>query len=125
MTTKAEPNYAPVALPPGSFDVQKLAKGLETAATAAEDKRGEAIDKAVTSARDDESAEGFEQGARTDQKRVDYENKELGITERVLVHDPKSEAAQEAEEVAEELAEHEAENQGARSGTARSKKQGE
>jgi hypothetical protein len=101
-----QPNSKPVSLPAGSYDFQKLQKGLDHAAelkTPAA--RDAAVGKALTEASNRDKARETDMGARADQTRVKVEREELGVTENVLVHNPKSAAAKDAAEEAEQLEE--------------------
>lgn len=96
-----ELNHSPVSLPAGSYDVQKLRKGLDHAAELKDRDKG--VDKALTDARSRETAVR-DPGARPDQKRMTVARDDLGegVEEHVLVHDAKSDAAEESAERADE-----------------------
>lgn len=106
-------NSQPVSLPGGSYNFGKLRKGLDHAAEAAPEKRSDAVKKALEDAGGVKHDE-IDHGRRADQKRIDRKHPTLGVTESVLVHDPKSDAAKagaEEAEVTEERAVAEAEAQ--------------
>jgi hypothetical protein len=95
--TKETTRSAPVSLPAGSYDLAKLSDGL-SAATA---KEGAEREKAVSAALDEarvgqHKAADMDTAARADQTRVDVHREDLGVTERVLVQDPDSDAAKAA-----------------------------
>ena len=91
-------NHAAVSLPPASFDIQKLRDGLDDAAKVSDDKRDAAVEKALKSARSGLDPAVIDMAARPDQKRVEQAREDLGVTENVLVHDAKSDAAADAAE---------------------------
>lgn len=104
-TTKL--NHSAVALPAGSFDVQKLSAKLDKAATLDDDaKRDDAVAKALKDSDQGQGTSGdIDQGARVDQTRLKVTREDLGTTESVLVHDEGSDAAKESADRAEEDAE--------------------
>ena len=107
--TKKSASVAATALPPGSFDVQKLSKGLGKTIDVKPEERAAAQSKAIEEA-SGSKAGMIDQGARPDQKRVEV--KRAGQpSESVLVHDPKSEAAKNAAEAADDIAKRQAEQQ--------------
>lgn len=94
----------PIALPAGSIDFGALRTGLSGIEGTAEDKRGDRIDSIVGKALQpvEGTPEQVVSGMRADQKIVEVEREDLGITEKVRVYDAKSpEAKAEVAEVAE------------------------
>jgi hypothetical protein len=91
---------APVSLPAGAYDGDKLADRLDDAAKAKNGKRDELVGKAL----DDSTARIFEEptlGLTPGHVRVDVENKDLGVTESRVVFDPKlADAAEAADKAA-------------------------
>lgn len=84
----SDPNTSPVSLPAGSFDATALQKSLDKAAKGSADNYDDAVRTAV-----DEANAGVNkvQDARTipGYEFRDVENKDLGVTEKVQVFDPK------------------------------------
>lgn len=103
--SKKEKSVSGVALPPGSFELQKLDKELSKAASIDDaDEQRDAVSSAIEKQNNGEKRE-IEQGARPDQKRTTVKREDLGVEEEVLVHDAKSDAAEASAEEAEEEAE--------------------
>lgn len=95
--TEKTVNSAPVSLPAGSYDFAKLRSGLDATVGKEGTARREAADKALDEARvGKHKAKDIDLAARADQKRVNVEREDLGVTESVLVHDPDSAAAKDA-----------------------------
>lgn len=95
--TKSPPaklNHAPVSLPAVSVDFQKLRDGLDDATKAKPADRADAVTDAIKGANlVDGALDSPDLSVRADQKIVEREHPELGITEQVRVHDPESDAA--------------------------------
>lgn len=101
--TAARRNHSPVSLPPGSYDREQLGKGLDKAAAADPDNRAAAVTEAVKAATGEEG-QGMstpDGSMRPDMQLIEREHEELGITERVRVHDPDSKGAEVAAQEAE------------------------
>jgi len=91
--TAARRIHNPVSFPAGSFDREKLQKGLDEAAGASADDRAQAVTDAVKGAAAGGTMDFVDGSLRPDQKLVQREHEELGITENVRVFDPDSDAA--------------------------------
>lgn len=119
--SKTELNHAPVPLPAGSVDFQKLRSGLDKAAEASPEKRADAVGKAVNAATADDGMVTSDLSVRVDQKVVEREHPELGVKEQVRVFDKRSDGAKALAEKAERDADmltRQAEVRAARSGDA-------
>lgn len=92
MSENSTPNHAAVSLPAGSFDLQALSSGLDTAAQAGDGDHESAVSKAVADARLDD-ADDRDLSLRADQKVVETTREDLGVTEKVRTFDPDSDAA--------------------------------
>ena len=92
MSENSTPNHAAVSLPAGSFDLQALREGLDTAAQAEDGEHQSAVEKAIADARRDD-ADDRDLSLRADQTVTERQREDLGITEKVRVFDPESEAA--------------------------------
>ena len=99
--TKAslDPKHAPVSLPPGSFDIEKLQSGLDAAVKGKAEDRDEKVDKAVRAAASDLTLESLDADKSAMPGFVDAEVKHPeidGLTETTKVFDAKAAAKAEA-----------------------------
>ena len=92
MSEKSTPNHAAVSLPAGSFDLQALSGGLDAAAQSDDAEHDGAVSKAIADARLDDT-DDRDLSLRADQTVTERKREDLGITEKVRVFDPKSDAA--------------------------------
>lgn len=85
-----DPKHAPVALPPGSFDVEKLGDALETVAKAKPAERDGAISDALSKTDESGLVKGDDRALMPGYKRVETAHPELeGVTENAIVFDEK------------------------------------
>lgn len=93
--TSLDPRHAPVSLPPGSFDIDALQKGLEGAVKAKPDERDEKVTDAVRKAASEETIASLDSDPATMAgfKTVDVEHPEIdGLVETTKVFDAKAAA---------------------------------
>lgn len=104
MTTKKAPNpvaIPAVSMPAGSVDMDKfLSATADVEGIADPEKRDQKISKALQAALVRPEGASDDASLRPDQKLVEVEREDLGVTEQVRVHDAKSEAAREGEDAA-------------------------
>lgn len=106
MSKKTPKSLGGVALPPGSFDLQKLDKELGKSVDIDDDaERRDSVSKALEKQDNGVGVKDADQGTRVDQKRMKVTRKDLGTEEYVRTHDAGSDAAKAAEENAAEDAE--------------------
>ncbi len=101
-----DPKHSAVSLPPASFDIVELQKGLDHAAGLKPENReasiGKALEKSVAKIGDKNPLEREDPASMPGHRFVEVEHPELGVIERTQVYDPKlADEAREADEGAE------------------------
>lgn len=80
------PKNAPISLPPRSYDIDQLHKGLNPTARAKLSRRDGLIAATLEEGAVDGTLKAQPRAAMPNHRFVDVENKELGITERTQVY---------------------------------------